>query len=126
MIWQTLIAGVAAGILSGVFGVGGGAIFVPALVLIFGVGQLEAEGTSLLAMIPVALLGAVTQSRSGLVSWRPAVVIGLVSGIGVLGGNLVAENVGQGDLRKAFAVFLLFVAAQLARRSWRDRAKRIA
>jgi uncharacterized membrane protein YfcA len=125
MIWQTLIAGVAAGILSGIFGVGGGAIFVPALVLIFGVGQLEAEGTSLLAMIPVALLGAVTQSRSGLVSWKPAVVIGLVSGIGVLGGNLVAENVGQDDLRKAFAVFLLLIAGQLARRSWRDRQKRI-
>jgi hypothetical protein len=125
MIWQTLIAGVAAGILSGIFGVGGGAIFVPALVLIFGVGQLEAEGTSLLAMIPVALLGAVTQSRSGLVSWKPAVVIGLVSGIGVLGGNLVAENVGQDDLRKAFAVFLVLIAGQLARRSWRDRQKRI-
>lgn len=126
MIWQTLIAGLAAGVLSGVFGVGGGAIFVPALVLIFGVSQLEAEGTSLLAMIPVALLGAATQSRSGLVKWKPAIAIGLVAGIGVLGGNFIAERVGQNELRKAFAIFLLLVAGQLARRSWRDRQKRLS
>ena len=126
MIWQSIIAGVAAGVLSGVFGVGGGAIFVPALVLIFGVGQLDAEGTSLLAMIPVALLGAVTQSRSGLVSWRPALVIGLTAGIGVLGGSVLANHVSQADLRRIFAVFLLFVAAQLATRSWRDRKKRLS
>jgi len=126
MIWQSIIAGVAAGVLSGLFGVGGGAIFVPALVLIFGVAQLDAEGTSLLAMIPVALLGAVTQSRSGLVAWRPALVIGLTAGVGVLAGSVLAEHVSQAELRRIFAVFLLFVAAQLATRSWRDRKKRLS
>ena len=126
MIIEILIAGFAAGILSGLFGVGGGAIFVPALVLLFGLSQIDAEGTSLLAMVPVALLGALTQSRSGLVVWKVAIPVGLIAGIGVVAGNLIAEHLDDNLLRKLFAVFVLVVAAQLANRSWRDRKKRIS
>lgn len=126
MIAEILIAGFAAGILSGLFGVGGGAIFVPALVLLFGLSQIDAEGTSLLAMIPVALLGALTQTKSGLVEWKAAVSIGLIAGIGVLAGNYFAEHMDENLLQKVFAIFVLVVAAQLASRSWRDRKKRIS
>lgn len=126
MIIDILIAGFAAGVLSGLFGVGGGAIFVPALVLLFGLDQIVAEGTSLLAMIPVALLGATTQTKSGLVNWKAASTIGLIAGVGVLVGNLIAEHLDDNLLQKIFAVFVLFVAAQLARRSWTDRKNRLS
>lgn len=126
MIFETVIVGIAAGVLSGLFGVGGGAIFVPALVLIFGLAQIDAEGTSLLAMIPVALLGALTQSRSGLVSWRAAVTVGLIAGIGVVAGSRLAEGLDEHVLRKLFAAFIVLMAAQLARRSWHDRRKRLS
>ena len=74
-----ILLGVAAGVAAGLFGVGGGIIFVPTLTLVLGLGQLEAEATSLLAIIPVAVLGSWRQTRSGEVRWRDATVIGLVS-----------------------------------------------
>ena len=63
--------GVAAGTVAGLFGVGGGIIFVPTLTLVLGLDQLGAEATSLLAIIPVAVLGSWRQSRAGTVRWRP-------------------------------------------------------
>ena len=60
-----VLLGVAAGAVAGMFGVGGGIIFVPTLTLVLGLGQLEAEATSLLAIIPVALLGAEIGDRHG-------------------------------------------------------------
>ncbi len=77
-------------------------------------------------MIPVALLGALTQTKSGLVEWKAAVSIGLIAGIGVLAGNYFAEHMDENLLQKVFAIFVLVVAAQLASRSWRDRKKRIS
>jgi len=125
MIVETIIVGIAAGVLSGLFGVGGGAIFVPALVLVFGVAQTTAEGTSLLAMIPVAALGAWTQNRTGLVRARPALTIGLVAIVGVTAGSFLALHLPETTLRRIFSVFLLFVAWQLAKRSLGERRKRM-
>ena len=125
MIVETIIVGIAAGVLSGLFGVGGGAIFVPALVLVFGVAQTTAEGTSLLAMIPVAALGAWTQNRTGLVRIRPALTIGLVAIVGVTAGSFLALHLPETTLRRIFSVFLLFVAWQLAKRSLGERRKRM-
>lgn len=125
MIVETIIVGIAAGVLSGLFGVGGGAIFVPALVLLFGVAQTTAEGTSLLAMIPVAALGAWTQNRTGLVRIRPALTIGLVAIVGVTAGTFLALHLPETTLRRIFSVFLLFVAWQLAKRSLGERRKRM-
>ena len=125
MIVETIIVGIAAGVLSGLFGVGGGAIFVPALVLLFGVAQTTAEGTSLLAMIPVAALGAWTQNRTGLVRVRPALTIGLVAIVGVTAGTFLALHLPETTLRRIFSVFLLFVAWQLAKRSLGERRKRM-
>jgi uncharacterized membrane protein YfcA len=106
--------GFVAGILSGMFGVGGGILFVPTLVIVLGLAQLSAQATSLAAMIPVVLVGAFRQSRHGNVNWRAALFVGLTSAAGVAGGTVLADSLPEHVLRKLFAVLLLFVAAQLA------------
>jgi len=111
--------GVAAGLTSGLFGVGGGTVFVPALTLIVGLGQLEAQATSLAAMVPVVAAGAWRQHRAGLVDWRIAIIVGIVSIGGVLAGAEVATSLGDRELQVAFGLFLIAVAAQLAWRAWR-------
>jgi len=108
-----VLLGVAAGVVAGMFGVGGGIIFVPTLTLVLGLGQLEAEATSLLAIIPVAVLGSWRQSRAGTVRWRDATVIGLVSVITVVAGALLAEVAPEGILRTGFAILLLVTAVRL-------------
>jgi uncharacterized membrane protein YfcA len=105
--------GFAAGILSGMFGVGGGMLFVPTLVLVLDLTQLSAQATSLAAMIPVVVVGAWRQSRYGNVDWRAALVVGLTSAAGVAGGALLADSLSDDALRKLFALLLLLVAVQL-------------
>jgi uncharacterized protein len=107
--------GVAAGTIAGLFGVGGGIIFVPALTLILGLGQVEAAGTSLLAIIPVALLGSYRQNRSGQVRVREAVTIGLASVVTVFVGAQIGDAAPDHALRLGFAALLVFTAIQLAR-----------
>ena len=113
-----IVVGLLAGALGGLFGVGGGIIFVPALVLIFGLGQLEAEATSLLAIIPVVLAGTWRQHLYGNVRWRAALVIGVVAVAGVELGVLTAKSLSEETLQRLFALLLLVAAAQLA---WRAR-----
>ncbi len=117
--------GVVAGVLAGLFGVGGGIVFVPALTLGVGLGQLDAEATSLAAMIPVVLLGSLQQHRHGLVAWRPAIAIGLTSIGGVLAGAAVAEALPEEVLGRLFGVLLLGLAARTALQTHaRARARR--
>ncbi|HEX2044210.1 MAG TPA: sulfite exporter TauE/SafE family protein [Gaiellaceae bacterium] len=110
-----LALGFAAGALSGLFGVGGGILFVPTLAFVLGLGQLEAQATSLAAMIPVVAFGAWQQHRVGNVRWRAAVAVGLVSFVGVAGGAVLATSLPEVLLRDLFAGLLLVVAAQLVR-----------
>ena len=112
-----LLLGFAAGVLAGFFGVGGGILFVPTLVGL-GLSQLDAEATSLLAILPTVAAGAWRQRRYGNVRWRSALVLGLTSIAGVAAGVQIATSVSEGTLRRLFAVLLLGVAAQLA---WRAR-----
>lgn len=105
--------GVAAGATAGLFGVGGGIIFVPTLTLVLGLGQLEAEATSLLAIIPVAVFGSWRQTRTGDVNWRDATVIGLVSVVTAVAGALIADVAPERALRVGFAILLVATAAQL-------------
>lgn len=114
--------GVAAGATAGLFGVGGGIIFVPALTLALGMGQLEAEATSLLAIIPVAVLGSYRQTRAGTVRWRDALVIGAVSTVSAVAGALIADVAPERALRLGFAALLVLTAAQLALRARRGAA----
>jgi uncharacterized membrane protein YfcA len=111
--------GVLAGVISGLFGVGGGVIFVPALTLILGRHQLQAEATSLAAIVPVALAGSWRQHREGLVRWRTAAIIGVTSVVGVLVGAEVATRLSNRALERAFGVFLVLVAGQLGFKAWR-------
>jgi len=108
-----VILGFAGGILAGLFGVGGGILFVPTLVLVLGLTQVHAEATSLLAILPTV------QSRHGNVDWRTALLIGLGSVVGVEGGVQIAKALPEGTLRRLFAVFMLLVAASIAWRALR-------
>ena len=115
-----LALGLAGGTLAGLFGVGGGIVFVPALTLGLGLSQLSAEATSLAAIVPVVAVGSFRQHRSGLVEWRSAAVIGLCSLAGVLAGAEIALRLPESTLRRAFAAFLLIAAAQMALRARRQ------
>lgn len=115
-----VLLGIAAGAVAGMFGVGGGIIFVPTLTLVLGLGQLEAEATSLLAIIPVALLGSWRQSKAGQVRWRDAVTIGLLSAGTAVVGALIADAAPERALRIGFALLLLLTAAQLVIRARKE------
>jgi uncharacterized protein len=108
--------GVAAGAISGLLGVGGGILFVPALTLALSLSQIKAEATSLLAIIPVALAGAALQYRYGNLRIRDAIVLGALSAVGVVAGVALANVLPQRVLRFAFAALMLLVAAQFLRR----------
>jgi uncharacterized protein len=114
-----IVLGLCAGALAGMFGVGGGILFVPTLTWL-GLTQLHAEATSLLAIIPTVLVGVWRQQSYGNVRWRPALVIGFSSVAATVGGAQVAESLPEHVLRKLFAVLLIAVACQVA---WRARRK---
>jgi uncharacterized membrane protein YfcA len=88
-------------------------------VLVLGLAQLEAQATSLAAMIPVVAVGAWRQSRYGNVRWSAALFVGLASGIGVGGGAVLAAALPEDVLRKLFAGLLAVIAARLAWSAWR-------
>ena len=111
--------GFAAGVTSGLLGVGGGVLFVPALVFFLGLSQLSAEATSLLAIVPVAILGAWRQHGYGNVRIREAVWVGVLSPPGVLIGTTLANHLSERALQLSFAGLQLFFALGLARRALR-------
>jgi hypothetical protein len=112
--------GLVAGVMAGLFGVGGGILFVPALVAL-GLGQLEAQGTSLLAILPTVVAGTLNQRRYGNLRVRTAIVVGLASIAGVEVGARVVTELPESILRRLFALLLFAVAAQLV---WRARRAR--
>jgi hypothetical protein len=114
-----LVLGLGSGILSGLFGVGGGILFVPTLVLL-GLGQVEAAATSLLAIMPTAAVGAWRQRAYGNVRARAALVVGLASIAGAALGVQIATRIDESLLRRLFGVLLLAVAGQLAFRAVRQ------
>jgi uncharacterized protein len=110
--------GLLAGVLSALFGVGGGLIFVPTLIFL-GKDAHVAVATSLAAMVPVILMGSWRQTRYGAVRWRDSIVIGLASVPTAKLGAVVADSISNKALQRAFAVLLLAVAVQMAVRSLR-------
>ncbi len=113
-----VVLGLAAGLVAGMFGVGGGILFVPTLVLL-GLGQLDAEATSLVAILPTVVVGTWRQHRYGNVRWRTALLLGAGSLAGVAAGVAVAESLPEDALRRLFALLILGIAAHLAWRAWR-------
>jgi uncharacterized membrane protein YfcA len=111
-----IVLGFAAGVLSGLLGVGGGILFVPALTLVLSLSQVRAESTSLLAIVPVAILGAVRQRRYGNLELREGVLIGLLSVAGAAAGTGLANVLPQRALRFGFAALTAWVAIEFLRR----------
>jgi uncharacterized protein len=102
--------GLGAGVLSGLFGVGGGIILVPALALLAGMAQQRASATSLAAIVPIAAVGALVFGRSESVDLAAALVLAAGSLVGVQAGTWLMPRVGDERLRIAFAIFMVAVA----------------
>ena len=115
------ITGFAGGMVGGLLGVGGGVLFVPALVIFMDETQVRAEATSLLAIVPVALVAVWRQLGYGNVRVRDGLVIGALSPIGVGIGVVTANSIPQRALELTFAALALLIAAQLIIRALRPR-----
>jgi uncharacterized membrane protein YfcA len=112
-----ILLAIAGGLAGGLVGVGGGILFVPALTIFLGLSQVEGESTSLLMIVVVALVGAARQNTHGNLNLRDALVIGLLSPLGVLAGVVIANELPQRALELSFAALALFIAYGLARRA---------
>lgn len=115
MIAEAIAVGLLAGVASGLLGVGGGAIIVPGLVIFLGLGQIEAEATSLLAIVPTALVGAWRQRRYGNVRLGEGAQLGLLAVVGAVVGAVLANVLPVRAVELAFAGLLVAVAVRLAR-----------
>jgi uncharacterized protein len=114
-----ILFGIAAGVLGGLVGVGGGVLFVPALVIFLDEPQVRAEATSLLAIVIVAIAGTWRQRTYGNVRLGDAAVIGVLSVLGVALGVVIANEVPERTLEVGFAALALVIAAQLVLRARR-------
>jgi uncharacterized protein len=112
-----VVIGFAAGMSSGLLGIGGGVIFVPGLVFFLSQSQLEAEATSLVAIIPVAIVGALRQRGYDNLRVRDGLAIGLLALPGAAGGALLADAVSERALELGFAAIQIVFAVGLARRA---------
>jgi uncharacterized membrane protein YfcA len=115
--------GLLAGVLAGIFGVGGGILFVPALVAL-GLEQHQATGTSLLAILPAVAAGTWRNAQTKAVAWRSAALIGVAAAVSAQAGVLASEALPAHVLRKLFALLLLAIAVQIALRARGRRSAR--
>ncbi len=112
---QLLLIGLAAGVAGGMFGIGGGAIMVPAMVLLLGMDQKFATGTSIAAQIlPIGLLGAIVYYREGNLSIRDALFIAAGLFVGFLLGALFANQpfISSALMKKLYGIFLFVIGAR--------------
>ena len=112
--------GVAGGFVAALAGVGGGIIFVPALALVLGLTQVVAEATSLLAIVPVAILGTWQQRRTGDVHLRGALIIGIGSVVTAILAAVVADRLPEDILRWMFIALMVIVALRIWLGAQRD------
>jgi uncharacterized membrane protein YfcA len=115
-----VVAGVATGILSALFGVGGGILMVPFITLALDESQHLAEGTSLLVIVPTAIAGVVAHNRRGFVSFRHAVLIALGGVGGAALGAWLALRLDADVLQKVFGAFVFVMGARLIVSGARD------
>jgi uncharacterized membrane protein YfcA len=113
-LWRLGAIATAAGAFSGLFGVGGGMIIVPLLVLWFGYGQKEAAGTSLAAIFVIGVLGAAAHVPYGNVDLWKGVLIAIPAVAGVVAGAALQQRVSERAVAGAFVVLLLLSAAVVA------------
>ena len=113
MIALAIIIGVAAGVLSGLFGIGGGILLVPVLALVLGLDHVEAEATSLLAIIPVAAVGAWRQQGYGNLDVRTGLIVGVFAALSAIVGVALVNVLPVEAVRYAFGALMLYVAWRL-------------
>jgi len=107
------VIGSLAGAFSGLFGVGGGTVIVPLLILWFGLEEREATGTSLAAIVIIAALAAAMQGLHGHVHAGEAAIVGVPALVGVVAGTALQQRLPQRAVSGAFAVLLVVSAAAL-------------
>jgi len=120
--WSDLLliaGGLAAGFVSGTVGIGGGLLFVPIMTVGLRVSQAVAQGTSLVAIVPTAIVGGITHLREGNVTIRPALWMGGGGVVGAVLGALVAVEVPGPILARVWGAFLVFSAYRLFIQGWR-------
>jgi len=115
--------GLIGGMIAGLLGLGGGIVFVPGMVLLLHISQHQAEGTSLLAIVPVSLVGAYSHWRHGDVRLREGLLLGLLALGGTAAGVAVANVLSAKALKDAFAVLILFIAYRLLREALPSRSR---
>lgn len=109
-----IVVGIAAGMLAGLVGVGGGVIIIPALVYILGFSQKEAQGTSLgILLLPVGILAVINYYKQGFIDIRAVIIISLAFVIGGFFGSKLALSISQDTLRKMFGTLLLILAIKM-------------
>ena len=118
-----IVLGVAGGFVAALAGVGGGILFVPALALVLGLSQVSAEATSLLAIVPVAILGTWQQRNTGDVHLRDAFIIGIGSVVTAVLAALAASAMPEDILKWLFAAFMLVIAVRIWVGAERDAAR---
>jgi uncharacterized protein len=114
-----IIGGFGAGFLSGTIGIGGGLLFVPTMTVGLRLSQAVAQGTSLLAIVPTAIVGGASHLLRGSVLRMPALVMGGGGVVGAVIGALVAVEVPGPLLARVWGAFLLFSAFRLALQAFR-------
>ncbi len=113
-IFILLALGLVAGVLSGLVGVGGGIIIVPALVYFLGFSQHSAQGTVLfMFLIPIGILGAINYWQSGYVDWKVACIIATTFVVGSFFGSRIAISIDQTTLKRVFGVILFFLSIKM-------------
>jgi uncharacterized protein len=112
-----IVVGALAGVLAGLLGVGGGVLFVPALSIFLGLGQVDAEATSLLAIMPMALVGAWRQHGYGNLRLREGGILGAAAIPGAVAGVAIVNVLPERVVKIAFAALMLVIAAQMVRRA---------
>jgi uncharacterized membrane protein YfcA len=113
------VLGFLGGMVGGLLGVGGGILFVPALAIFQNESQVRAEATSLLAIVPVAVVAVWRQRGYGNVRLADGLLIGVLSPVGVGIGVVVANAISQRALELSFATLVLVIAARLVLRAVR-------
>lgn len=117
--WLLVLVGVAAGVLAGLLGIGGGIVIIPALVLLAGVDLTTARGTSLLVVLITAATASITTVRSGQANTRVGIIAGLAGAPASLAASLVSQKIPQEQAAWLFALLMLVAAAQLVRKALR-------
>ena len=112
-LYYTLIIGIFAGFFSGMFGIGGGIIFIPAMIYFLKVPQHTAQGTALIVILPTALTGAMSYYHAGYLNVEYLVWIAAGSMIGVLLGSFFAHELHPNILRKIFGVLMIVAAVKM-------------